>query len=105
MGRFEGKQLVKRNSTTYREGRCTILRGDTAWVIMHKGRYVGECDTYAEAEVLSHNETGRLSSLDDDAVAQAAMARGEKVGEACHAARALGLSIAGINMDGTPDIV
>lgn len=105
MGRFEGKQLVKRKSTSYREGRCTIIRGDTAWVVMHRGHYIGECDTYCEAEVLSQRETGRLDSLKDDAVAQAAMERAEHTSEACHAAREMGLSIAGINMDGTPDIV
>lgn len=65
MGRFEGKQLVKLASTTYRQGRCTIRRGDTAWVVFHKGRFVGERDTYVEAEELSHNETGRLNAQKD----------------------------------------
>lgn len=62
MGRFEGKQLVAHRSNTYRGGRCTIFRGDTAWVVMHKGRFIGERDTYDEAEKLAHNETGRLDS-------------------------------------------
>lgn len=100
MGRFEDKQLVKRKSTSYREGRCTIIRGDTAWVVMHKGRYVGECDTYAEAEVMSQRETGRLSSLDGDAIAQAAMDRAEVNSEAAAAARAMGLCVKGTDMYG-----
>lgn len=104
MGRFEGKQLVKRKSTSYREGRCTIIRGDTAWVVMHKGRYVGEADTYCEAEVLSHRETGRLSSLDGDAIAQASMVRAERNSEAAAAARAMGLSVKGVDMYGHIDI-
>ncbi len=104
MGRFEGKQLVKRKSATYRGGRCTILRGDDAWVVMHKGRFIGERDTYAEAEVLSHRETGRLSALDDDAVAQAAEQRHERNGEAAAAARAMGLSVKGTDMYGNVEI-
>lgn len=104
MGRFEDKQLVKLKSITYRGGRCTILRGDDAWVIMHRGRYVGECDTYCEAEVMSHRETGRLSSLDGDAVAQAAMKRAEINSEAAAEARAWGLCVKGTDEYGKVDI-
>jgi hypothetical protein len=100
MGRFEGKQLVAHKSNTYRGGRCTILRGDDAWVVMHRGRYIGDRDTYAEAEVLSHHETGRLSALDDDAIAQEAEQRHERNGEAAAAARAMGLSATGFDMYG-----
>ena len=30
--------------------------------MLHKGRFIGERDTYVEAEKLAHNETGRLDS-------------------------------------------
>ena len=53
MGRFEGKQLVKRRTNTNRAGQCTILRGDTKWVVRYKGRHVGEVDTFVEAETLA----------------------------------------------------
>lgn len=104
MGRFEGKQLVRVRSVTYREGRCTIIRGDTAWVVMHRGRYVGEKDTYAEAEILSQRETGRLFTLDDDEVAQAAMVRAEVNSEAAAEARVWGLCVKGTDEYGMVDI-
>lgn len=100
MGRFEGKQLVKRKSTTYRTARCSILRGNDAWIVMHKGRHVGTADTYVEAERLANMESGRLSRLDDDADAMAAEQRHERNGEAAAAARAMGLSATGFDMYG-----
>ena len=104
MGRFEGKQLVKRKSTTYRAARCTILRGDDAWVVMHKGRHVGTADTYCEAETLARREAGRLDAIQGDADAMAAEQRHERNAEAAAAARAMGLSATGFDMYGNVTI-
>lgn len=100
MGRFEGKQLVKRKSPSYRAARCTILRGDDAWVVMHKGRHVGTADTYCEAETLANRETGRLDSIRDNDEAQANEQRAEINSEAAAAARAMGLRVMGTDMMG-----
>ena len=105
MGRFEGKQLVKRKDTSYRAARCRILRGDDAWVVMHKGRHVGTADTYCEAETLARMESGRLDSIQDNAEAMAAERLAEQQGEACMAARAMGLSVQGFDEEGNVEIM
>lgn len=111
MGRFEDKKLIKRKTTSYRAARCTILRGDDAWVVMHKGRHIGTADTYVEAETLAHRETGRLDSIAGDANAMANEQRAEINSEAAAAARAMGLRVTGTDMygkviieDGTEDM-
>ena len=99
MGRFEGKQLVKHRTNTIRAGRCSIIRGDTKWVVRHCGRHVGETDTFNEAETMAHQETGRLDTAEDDEAAERQYERqAEQAAEALHS----GDRVVGFDADGSP---
>jgi hypothetical protein len=104
MGRFEGRQIVKLKSTTYRTARCRIQRGWDAWIVMHRSRIVGKTDTYVEAETLARRESGRLDAIREATEALAAEQRHERNSEAAAAARAMGLRVKGTDMYGNVEI-
>lgn len=102
MGRFEGKQLVKHRSNTIRVGRCTILRGNDSWVVRHRKRHVGARDSFVEAEMLAHNETGRLDTERQREEDEAAERQYERQAEAAAEAAYTGDRVVGFNIDGSP---
>jgi hypothetical protein len=97
MGRFEGRQIVKIKSTTYRTARCRIQRGWDAWIVMHRSRIVGKTDTYVEAETLARRESGRLDAIREATEALAAEQTFERQAQECAEARHNGTSAIGFD--------
>ena len=102
MGRFENRQLVKLRTNTIRVGRCTILRGNDSWIVRHRKRHVGAKDTLVEAEMLAHQETGRLDTErqreEDEAAERQYERQAEQAAEAAH----VGDRVVGFDADGSP---
>ena len=102
MGRFENRQLVKLRTNTIRVGRCTILRGNDSWIVRHRKRHVGAKDTLVEAEMLAHQETGRLDTERQREEDEAAERQYERQAEQAAEAAYTGDRVVGWDADGSP---
>lgn len=95
---FEGKQLVRSTNTgAYKVAGCTVRRGLSTWVVTCGATFVGERDTFIEAETLAQGEGARVRERVAKYEAQAAERQAERQAEEASEARRVGGSVQGFD--------
>lgn len=95
---FEGKQLVRTTiSGAHHVAGCVIRRVFTSWVVTCGQSYVGECDSFVEAEACAKREGVRVREKVAKLEAEAAERQAERQAEGAAEQLIMGARVGGFD--------